>query len=828
MSAPRLGARLFLRELRTGELSALALAIIVAVAAITAVNAFADRLRLALGNEAASLLAADLVAEDGSALPADWGQEAARRGLATAETRVFPSVLVGADGVQLIEVKAVSAAYPLRGQVRVQDERDAPERIAAQGPTRGELWLDPLLGESMRLRIGDVVPLGAIRFRVGAWLTQEPDRGSELFAVAPRVIMNLDDLDATRLVTTGSRVRFRLLMAGAPATVQAMRDWLDARATGYQRLHDARDARPELRSALERGEQFLGLAALVSVLIAGVAIAIAARRYSARHFDAAAVLRCLGATRRTLWIVHGTVLMVLGLVAGAVGAALGYLAQAGIAALLVGLVATTLPPPGVWPAVSGILTGLVLLFAFAFGALLRLGQVPTLRVLRRELGPLPVSGWLVYGVATAAFALLVLWQAMDARLAAWVMIGTAATFALITLAGWLLVRGLGRLGARRGIAVRFGFTNLVRRGGGSVAQIAAFGIGLMALLLLAVVRNDLLDAWHRKLPAEAANHFVTNVASDQVAAMQVFFAKHAVDAAPLMPMVRGQITAINGQPAEQVKFGNQRAYRLLAHQFNISWARDLPGENRLAAGRWWTAGARDTQASIEKGMAESLGLKVGDRLGFRILDRELAVTVTSLRALEWESFRPNFFVLLPPGVLSAQDAIWVTSFYLPPERRALVGELVRAFPNVTVIDVSAVMTRVRAVVDRVTGAVEVVFLFTLLAGLTVLAAAIQATRDERLRESALLRVLGASRRVVLTGLVTEFAMLGLAAGLLAALAANAIGIVIAREFFRLDYGPSPLLWLTGLLAGAVGVGVAGVLGTRFVVNRPPLAVLREE
>ncbi len=539
-------------------------------------------------------------------------------------------------------------------------------------------------------------------------------------------------------------------------------------------------------------------------------------------------MRALGADQAFLIRLHLLKMLWLGLIASFAGCVIGFGAQEVLARMHAGLFATPLPAPSLWPVVIGVATGLILLVGFALPAILHLKSVPPARVLRRDLGPLPASALTVYGTALAAVTALLLWQAADVKLTAVVLAGAAATLGVLALVAAGLVRLLDRMRGKVGIAWRYGLANIARRARSSVAQILAFGLGIMVLLLLSIVRADLLQSWKDQLPADAPNQFLINIQPPQVEPLRAFLAERELRGAHLFPMIRARLTAINGRPVSSADFADDRAKRLVEREFNMSWATQPQDDNKIVAGRWWAATARGLpEVSVEKSLAERLGLKLGDQLLWRIADRELRLTITSLRTVEWDTFRANFFVVTPPGVLEDYPATYMTSFHLPAGDRDTLAQLVRAFPNVTVIDVDAIMTKVRDIMDRVNLSVEYVFLFTLLAGITVLYSAIQSTQDERLYESALLRTLGASRGHVLKGLLAEFSALGLLAGTLAALAASIAGLVLARQVFELQYLINPWLWVIGLVGGALGVGLFGVLGARFVLNRPPLQSLRE-
>jgi len=827
MKALHFAWRSLKRDARAGELKVLVAALVIAVASMTSVGFFTDRVRLAMAERAAELLAADRVITATRALPVEWERQAQQQGLVTARYANFPSVILRGDTPQLVDVKAVSASYPLRGALRISDVPYGPEREVTRIPAPGKVWLDARLMVNLGLRTGDVLSLGTRRFTVSQVVTYEPDRGGDLIAFAPRLLMNEADLASTQLIGPGSRVSHRLLVAGKLEALDAFRDWLTPKLGEGERLIDVRDARPELKLALERAEKFLGLAAMVSVLLAGVAIAAAGARYSQRHFNAVAVMRAFGASQALVLRMHFLKLLLLGLAATLTGCGLGALAQEILARLYAGLITTPLPPPSWTPFFAGLGAGVVLLVGFVTPSLIRLQRVPPARVLRQDLGPMPVSAWTIYGLAVAAMAGLLLWQSADVKLTLLVLGGALATVVLLAVVALGLVQALQRFRTRAGVAWRYGMANLARHRRASIAQIVAFGLGIMALLLLTLVRGDLVRSWQASLPADAPNQFLVNVQPHQVTPIREFFAHHDLTGATLHPMVRARLVAINDRAVRSEDYVEDRTRRLVEREFNLSWGTTLQDDNKIVAGNFWGSQAHgQREASVEQGLAERLKLQLGDRLRWNIAGDEVEVTITSLRSVEWDTFRANFFVLTPPGVIDGQPSTWMTSFHLPAAQRPVLGELVRTFPNITIIDVDAIMQRVRETMERVNQSVLAVFAFTLAAGLMVMLSAIQLSQDERTHEAALLRTLGARRAQVLKGLAGEFMLLGLLAGLLAALAASAIGAALALKVFDLAWQFDAWLWVTGIAGGVIGVGLAGVLGTRFVLNRPPMETLQ--
>ncbi|HRD48534.1 MAG TPA: FtsX-like permease family protein [Candidatus Contendobacter sp.] len=825
----RMALRALRRDWQSGELRVLAVALLIAVASVVAVGFSNDRIQQAMERKASELLGADLVVAAPTPIQPLLAEEAQRQGLATATTLSFPSVIVAGETTQLAEVKAVGSGYPLRGALQVSERPFAPPRAVTTIPDPGQVWLDERLLQTLNLQVGDAVDLGSRSFRIEQVLAYEPDRAGDLFSIAPRLMMNGADVPATGLVQLGSRVEYRLLLAGEPAAVEAFKVWAKSRLATGEKLQGVRDARIELRAALERAQRFLNLAALVSVILAGVGVAIAARRFAARHWDSVAILRCVGATQALVTRLFLLELLMLAVLAGAAGLAFGYLAQYGLSGLLGQLVSSTeLPAPSWFPILPALATGFVTLLGFGLPPLLRLRDVPPLRVLRRDLGPVNPRLLALYGPAVAATAALLVWQAGDWRLALYVCAGVAGTAVVLALGAWGLVEALNLLRGRVGVAWRFGLANIARRGPGSAVQVVALGLGLMALLMLSLVRTDLLTSWRASLPADAPNHFLINIQPHEVAGVKAFLGERGLSSVELFPMVRGRLTAINGRAVTPGDYGNPRAQRLVAREFNLSWTDRLQEDNRILSGRWWNVGDHGQGvASVEIGLARDLGIALHDTLRFQIAGQALEAKVVSLRSVEWDSFRANFFVVFPSGVLDGYPATWITSFHLPAGQKPLLAELVRHYPSVTVLDVEALMTKVRDIMERVIAAVEYVFLFTLAAGLVVLYAAIQATQDERRFESAVLRTLGARRAMVRQSLLAEFATLGLLAGVLAAAAASLLGYVLATHLFDFPYRWSLWVWLLGGGAGVIGVGLAGLLGARSALSQPPWRALRE-
>lgn len=822
-----LALRFFLRDWRAGELTALALALTVAVASVTSVGFFADRVGQALLQNAHQLLGGDLLLGADQPLPAAFQAEAQARGLRTAQGLRFVSMARGSGGAQLAGLKAVGPGYPLRGRLRIAPGPEAPGVEVDHGPPRGSVWVDPRFASLSGARVGDVLELGEARFPVAAILTHEPDRGFAFFNLAPRVMLHRDDLDATGLVQPGSRIHYELFLAGEPKSIQAYRAWLEPRLGRGQKIQGLEDARPEVKSGLDRARTFLGLTALLAVVLAAVAVHLAARRYVERHYDGYAVMRCLGASQQRLVGLFGGQFLILGGLAGTLGCGLGYGAQAFMGLLLGDLLGAGLPGPSWLPALQGVATGYVLLLGFALPPLLQLKAVPALRVLRREAGVPGVRPLLAYAFGLVALAGLLVWQTGEARLAAHVLGGFLAAFGLFALASLAFLRLAARAGRRAGFALRYGLANLRRRSVANSVQIVALALGITAILLLAFTRGDLLDAWRAKTPPDAPNRFVLNIQPEQREAVLAFFREHGLPEPVLYPMVRGRLETINARPVQAGDYAEERARRLVEREFNLSYMTELPQANKVVAGRW--SGAPGTDGlSIEEGIAETLGIRLGDRLGWSVGGETFSAPVTSVRRLDWDSMRVNFFVIAPPALLADYPASYLTSFRVSPAQSGAMTGLVRAFPNLTVVDVTAALNQVLALSERMIGAVQFVFLFALGAGVVVLYTALLNTQGERVREAALLRALGAGRRQVAAAQRSEYLAIGLLAGLLAAAGAAALGAVLAMGVFEFAaYVPDPWLWAAGPALGLACVALNAWLGTRAALEAPPMGVLRE-
>jgi len=833
------------RDWRAGQLRFLLVALIVAVAALTAVGFFVDRLRSGLNRDAHQLLGADLVVNADQPIDPDWKQQALRRGLVLAETVVFPSMSQAGSGAasvsQLSSIKAVSPGYPLRGHLKISRNADQAADGVGQPtedtPAPGTVWVDPSLLASLNVAVGGTLKLGDKNFTVAQLIAAEPDAGTSFLSFAPRVMLPLSDLAATALVQLGSRVSYRLQVAavgnGHGDAITSYEQWLKQRieqgAIKGVRIETLESGRPEMQSTLDRADRFLSLVGLLSAMLAAVAVAMAARRFMLRHLDACAMLRCLGLTQNQVTAMYVIEFVLVGLAGSVIGVLFGFGGHFVLLEVLGKLVQADLPPVSPLPALQGVATGMILLLGFAMPPILQLRDVPHNRVIRREQdAPKPLA-LATYGLGVLTFVGLLLWQAGDLMLALTTAGGFLGGLALFALVGWLALKSLRSLrGAIDHQAWRFAVTSLQRRPGATVIQIVSLALGLMALLVLTVVRGDLMVAWRQATPADAPNRFIINIMPEQKDAVAARLARAGVADAPLYPMIRGRLTAVNGHPITDATYTDDRAKRLADREFNLSTMSTMQTANKLVAGRWFSdhAGA-PAEASVEAGLAKTLGLKLGDKMGFDIAGQTVEATVTSLRKLEWGSMKVNFFVIINPSAMADTPQTWITSFHLTPGHAGLGNALTREFPNLTVVDIGGIIKQLQAVLDQVVMAVEFLFGFTLLSGLLVLYAALMGSQDERTRESGLLRALGATRKQLSQAQLIEFLLVGALAGLLAATGAAAMGWALATFQFKFDWHFDATVWLVGLVAGSGCAIAGGWLGLRSVLQKPPLQTLRE-
>lgn len=829
----QLGWRTLWRDIRAGELRLLLLAVTLAVATLSAVGFFADRLQGGLQRDARQLLGGDAVVASDNPPATEFSQQARAWGLQTALTLSFPTMARAPDAQggtsRLVALKAVQPGYPLRGQLRVSAQLDGPVQTTTDIPAPGEAWVDAAVLESLGLKPGDAVLLGEQSLRITRVIAVEPDRGAGFLNFAPRVLMAESDLAATGLVQPASRISYRLAVAGDARAVRRYIDWAEGHIAqaGLRglRVESLQSGRPEMGQTLARAEKFLNLVALLAALLSAVAVALAARGFAASHLDDCAMLRVLGLPQRTMAAGYALEFVLAGLAASVLGVLLGYAVHHGFVLLLAGLVQAQLPAPSLRPVGVGLGMGLTLLVAFGLPPVLQLARVPALRVMRRDVGQARPLSLVVLGLGLLGFVAL-LWVLSSDRVLALIAVGGfAVAVMLFALSSWLAVRLLRRLvnEARAPRWLVLATRQVSARPAYAVVQVSSLAVGLLALVLLLLLRTDLVSGWRQATVADAPNRFVINVQPEQAESFQQALRDAGVTGYDWFPMIRGRLVAINGRDVRPEDYAEDRARRLLDREFNLSHSAQLPVQSPVSAGRWQSeeAGA----ISMEEGIAKTLGLRLGDRLRFDIAGMTQESTITSLRKVDWGSMRANFFVIYPVSRMPDLPLTYMTAFRAPPQR-GFDHALVRQFPNVTVVDMSATLLQVQSVLDQVIGAVEFLFAFTLAAGLLVVLASLSVTREERTREFAIMRAVGASAALLRQVQQVELLGVGLLAGVLASCVALAISGVLARFVFEFPWTLSPVIPLGGAVAGALLALGVGWWSLRGVLQRPVVESLR--
>ena len=839
----KLGWRTLWRDLRAGELRLLIVAVTLAVAALTAVGFFADRLKGGLQRDARQLLGGDAVLRSDEATPAVFIAKAKELGLKSAASISFPTMAraTDADGgaTKLAAFKAVPAGYPLRGNLQVSNALDAKGENTRDIPAPGTAWVDPSLLDSLGLKIGQTLLMGDASFKVTRIITQEPDRGAGFISFSPRAMINAADVAATNLIQPASRINYRFAVAGDDKAVADYVKWANAEIkkpfdqSGVRgvRVESLESGSPEMRQTLDRAEKFLNLVALLAALLSAVAVAIVARGFAAKHLDDCAMLRVLGQPQRTIALAYAFEFVLAGLFASALGVAIGFAVHYGFVLLLAGLVETALPAATLWPVLFGMGMGLTLLLAFGLPPVLQLASVPPLRVIRRDVGNLKPASIAVLGVGMLGFAALLVAASSDLKLGLIAVGGFAGAVLLFAAASYAAVKLL-RVSVNEDVAPRWlvlATRQLSARPAYAVVQTSALAVGLLALMLLVLLRTDLVDSWRKATPPDAPNRFIINVQPEQGEAFKKALTDGGVTKFDWYPMIRGRLVAVNGKPITPDDFTDDRAKRLVDREFNLSNAAQQPAHNKTVAGQWISE--EKGAISVEEGIAKTLGLKLGDALSFDIGGQVISAKVTSLRKVDWGSMRVNFFVMFPVANVADAPVSYISAFKAPPAPakgiQSFDNTLVKAFPNITNIDTTSTLAQVQRVLDQVIRAVEFLFGFTLAAGLVVLFAAITATREERAKEFAIMRAVGARASLLRQVQRAELAGVGLLAGFLASVVALAVGWGLARYVFDFAWTGSWTVPLFGSLAGAALALAAGWWGLRSVLNTPVVETLRK-
>ncbi|MDX1588799.1 MAG: FtsX-like permease family protein [Oleiphilaceae bacterium] len=812
------------RDWRQRDVRVVLASLVVAVAAVATISLFADHLRQTLLSSATQFLAADRQLSGSRPLPQEFLQEAEERGLESGQIISFSTMLYGSDGQQLVQAKGVSDDYPLAGEIEIQRRPDGPRERVTRPPPPGEIWLNARLLPMLDLSMGDSVEMGEHRLKVTAILVREPDAGFNMAALSPRTLMHISDVEKTGVVQPGSRVRYKQLYSGDEAQLESFHQWLEPQLDESQRWRTVRDGQPAIADALDRAERFLLLGGSLAVLLAAVAVAVASRQYALGQRDTVALLKTLGLPGRTIsrfFIARLGLWGLIGTVAGLLLALPAYMALAAVTnRFLDQPVSWSVSPGAIWPA---LVTALVALFAFAYPPIHRLRRVPAMQVLRSQPGESGSAARLDMLIAVVGiFALLwfyggEIWLVVALLLA---LVALLLAFALLSALFMALLRPI-RGG---GQAWRLALVALYRHRRASLSQMAVFAMTLMLAATLFLMRTALLEDWQAQLPEDAPNHFLINIASDQVDSVESFLGEREISATALYPMVRGRLTHINDEPVREAVSKDEEV-NALNRELNLTWLEELPADNRLRAGEWWQEGNSDG-VSVEAELFEELGLSLGDELRFRIGGLDLSAEVRNVREVQWDSMRPNFYMAFSPGTLEEFSATWITSFYMEDSDKGVLNDLTRAFPTVSVLELDQFIERIRGIVGQVTTAVEALLVMILISAVLVMAAVVSATLGDRQREGALLRTLGARRQLLVRSTMLEFAALGAIAGLLGVMAAEVAVWSLQYRLFEGRFVWHGSLWLTLPVLSALVLSLFGRWQLGTVLNVSPMLLMR--
>ncbi|GAA4342961.1 ABC transporter permease [Kangiella taiwanensis] len=822
--------RTFRRDWKAGEVKVLLFALTIAVMAMVAIGSITDRVHRAMGEQSSEFLGADYTFESPRPIDDAWIERGRNDGLEITRSQSFATVLSSDDNFQLVSVRALDGKFPLKGTIEIAEKPFTQGVVQQAQPKAGTIWLEPRILGVLGVEVGDTIDFGSIQLTVDGVIVAAPGQASEVFNVAPKVLIHIDDVEKANIVQEGSRLEHILFIAGEPAAREPYIQWLKSQKNPTQEITGGKEGTPALKAALERAETFLRLASLISVVLAGVAIAVAAGRYSQRHFDYSAIYRCLGMQIRQVHKLYLWQLLMIGLIGSGLGLALGL----GLQSLIINQFSDYLPKPMVGislaPVITGSLSGLVVLLGFALPSFLQIAKVPPLRVLRKELLPRAMSSWVIYLLSIGVMALLMWWQSNSLLLVGILLAVAVVTYLLIRLIAWFIFKIGVWLGKRGSLPVRFGVGQLKQYPAFTISQISAFGLAFIIMLSTVLLRSELLSEWQSQLPEGAPNHFLVNVQEQEVEPLESILQESGVSTKGIYPMVRGRVVGLNDMTLEEALDENQQRVGAVRRELNLTWMADVPEANKVTQGEWWSeSDVADDRAELSVGeeLAQRLGLEIGDVLKFSIGGLEVEGEITNLRSIQWDSFQPNFFIIFEPGGLDGFPASYITSFHLPVEDKGVLNQILREMPTVTIIELDAIMEQVQSILDQVTMAVEFIMLFVLLAGIAVLYAVLQVSREERLLSATLLKALGARKKFIRASILAELILLGAFSGVLGVIGGEVLVNILYSQAFDIDLVLHPWYWLWVPMISVGFIGIVGWLGLRHLLNQPAHQVLRE-
>ncbi len=817
-----LSRKLLFRDLKSGELYLIIAAVTLSVLLTSTLNFFTNRIARTVSERATQLLGADLIINSDTPIPEAWISQAHQTQLKTAKIIYFPSVIVHGEHLQLVSVKAVSQYYPLRGEVKIANSPYGKEYITHDIPQPGHVWLEPRAFNSLHVKIGDKVEVGSAKFIVSRAITFEPDRTSIWFSISPRLMMNIKDIPKTEVIQPGSRISYRLLLAGNENQLTQYRQWLKNKISPEQQIRDVKNAAPAINIALTRSERYFNLGSILALILAGIAIAIAARKYSERHSQYCALLKSFGAKQNHITVIYSLNLFYIGLISGALGLLGGIGLQYLLDQLFLQFINIILPPIHLLPGFFAIIIGFILLFGFAAPPLLVLRHVPVASILRKNKSAIPPIPLWQDLLAPIVIFLLVYWYSQDWLLTLIIFTGIILVILMIFIASAYLVKFANIFRRRLQSQINYGIANITRHYQSSLTLLIAFGLTIMVLLLATIVKTDLLSAWFNQIPPKAPNYFAINISPQQKSEFRQYLIKHQVTPRRIYPVIRGRLIALNGKSIRQAVPVNARHDNVLNRAINLTYMSEFPPDNTLVAGKWWHSSDNGlAKVSLSSRLANRLNIKLNDTISLMIASETIKAQVVSLRKIDWNSMHPNFYIIFPPKTLAKFPTTFITSFYLTSTQKMLLNNLIQQFPNITIFDVTQIMTQVRGMLQKVSLAVQFVFVFALIAGIIVLFSAIFSTIDARCYENSILRAMGATRKFLRISLLAEFICLGLIAGIVAAIGAEFIGYIMAEKLFSLPFHFNYLIFIFGPLMSIILILSFGLIVTRKVIKVPP-------
>lgn len=823
----RLGARLLKRDWTAGELKVLLLALSIAVTSMTSISLFIQRIDKVMLDQSGEFLGANLILQSPDKISTETITQAHQLNLKTSDSVSFSSVIVANNAFQLSHIKAVDKHYPLLSHIKISSDLYGNETVRNSGPAMGEVWLVPRLFSLLNIKLGDTVELGERQLKVTAVLKHDPGQAFSFMSIAPKLLMNINDVESTGIVQPGSRLTYMLGITGDASNRKIFEQWLTPKLNTSQQLMGGTEGSEAVNSAMEKAKQYLSLASMLSVMLSGIAIAIAANRYGERHYNQAALMRCMGAQQKNIIRIFSSQLFILGVIASGIGCLFGYLSQQIIATLLNDFFHTPLPAADFSPLFSGFISGLITLFGFSLPSLLRLQSIPPLKVLRDELAPLSLSLWFIYGLAITSIVSVMWWQSGALKLTLMVLLGSIVCSAALFIISALLVFTSRLVISSLSGPWKIGLQQIIRHRKQNQLQMLALGLSLMILMLIFLIRNDLMIRWQNQLPEKAPNHFIINIQNDEVTPVKTFLQANNIKTEGVYPMVRGRIIKINGVNILDSTTEQSRLDQSLKRELNLSWNNSVQQNNQVIAGTWWDKKSLDKPyISIEKGLASRLKIDIGDSLTFKIAEQEISASILNIRSVQWDSFQPNFYVIFPDGIINQFPATYISSFYLSRENKQLLNTLIKNFPSITVLEIDDIMNQVKAIMQQVSSTIGYVMLFVLLAGIIVLAAVMQSSMEQRIQSAVIMRTLGAKKSFLQRSHLTEFALLGYLSGLLAVIGTETISYFLYTQIFDLNFELHFMLWFYGPLFASTLIILISYFYIRNITKSSPTKTLR--